>query len=93
MRALPLSRLSLFLSCLSSLSHEFLYVFARKEWITKQRMWSEFHEMCAKVGVDPLASSKGFWASVTPPSVATPNCDGRHFRLQEVLQRQLYPIP
>ncbi|XP_059448505.1 uncharacterized protein LOC132179753 isoform X4 [Corylus avellana] len=74
MRALPLSRLSLFLSCLSSLSHEFLYVFARKEWITKQRMWSEFHEMCAKVGVDPLASSKGFWASVTPPSVATPNC-------------------
>ncbi|KAG6756600.1 hypothetical protein POTOM_040035 [Populus tomentosa] len=24
----------------------------------------QFHEMCAKVGVDPLASSKGFWAEL-----------------------------
>lgn len=23
---------------------------------------AQFHEICAKVGVDPLASSKGFWA-------------------------------
>ncbi|KAI0497725.1 hypothetical protein KFK09_020959 [Dendrobium nobile] len=25
---------------------------------------SQFHEMCAKVGVDPLASNKGFWAEL-----------------------------
>ena len=25
---------------------------------------SQFHEMCAKVGVDPLASYKGFWAEL-----------------------------
>lgn len=25
---------------------------------------SQFHEMCAKVGVDPLASNKGFWAKL-----------------------------
>ncbi|KAJ0670211.1 putative winged helix DNA-binding domain superfamily, Snf8/Vps36 family [Helianthus annuus] len=26
---------------------------------------SQFHEMCAKVGVDPLASNKGFWAELS----------------------------
>ncbi|PIA58865.1 hypothetical protein AQUCO_00400010v1 [Aquilegia coerulea] len=25
---------------------------------------SQFHEMCAKIGVDPLASNKGFWAEL-----------------------------
>ncbi|GAB4849648.1 hypothetical protein Ancab_004443 [Ancistrocladus abbreviatus] len=25
---------------------------------------AQFHEMCAKVGVDPLASNKGFWAEL-----------------------------
>ncbi|GKU89181.1 hypothetical protein SLEP1_g3351 [Rubroshorea leprosula] len=25
---------------------------------------SQFHEMCAKVGVDPLASNKGLWAEL-----------------------------
>ncbi|KAG1326504.1 vacuolar protein sorting-associated protein 22 [Cocos nucifera] len=25
---------------------------------------TQFHEMCAKVGVDPLASNKGFWAEL-----------------------------
>lgn len=25
---------------------------------------SQFHDMCAKVGVDPLASNKGFWAEL-----------------------------
>ncbi|KAL3851225.1 hypothetical protein ACJIZ3_013107 [Penstemon smallii] len=25
---------------------------------------SQFHEMCSKVGVDPLASNKGFWAEL-----------------------------
>lgn len=25
---------------------------------------SQFHEMCANVGVDPLASNKGFWAEL-----------------------------
>ena len=25
---------------------------------------SQFHEMCTKVGVDPLASNKGFWAEL-----------------------------
>ncbi|KAJ0475856.1 putative winged helix DNA-binding domain superfamily, Snf8/Vps36 family [Helianthus annuus] len=25
---------------------------------------SQSHEMCAKVGVDPLASNKGFWAEL-----------------------------
>ena len=25
---------------------------------------SQFHEMCAKVGVDPLASNKGFWSEL-----------------------------
>jgi ESCRT-II complex subunit VPS22 len=24
----------------------------------------QFHEMCAKVGVDPLASNKGVWAEL-----------------------------
>lgn len=25
---------------------------------------AQFHEMCAKVGVDPLASNKGVWAEL-----------------------------
>nr|AEQ39062.1 putative vacuolar protein sorting-associated protein 22 [Wolffia arrhiza] len=25
---------------------------------------AQFHEMCANVGVDPLASNKGFWAEL-----------------------------
>ncbi|EXB50279.1 hypothetical protein L484_017816 [Morus notabilis] len=25
---------------------------------------SQFHEMCTKIGVDPLASNKGFWAEL-----------------------------
>lgn len=25
---------------------------------------AQFHEMCSKVGVDPLASNKGFWAEL-----------------------------
>ena len=25
---------------------------------------AQFHEMCANIGVDPLASNKGFWAEL-----------------------------
>ena len=30
-----------------------------------------FHQMCIKIGVDPLASSKGFWAEVTHSELAS----------------------
>ncbi|XP_044464431.1 vacuolar protein sorting-associated protein 22 homolog 1-like isoform X2 [Mangifera indica] len=42
--------------------------FARKHKndIQKNRIFrSRFHEMCAKVGVYPLASNKGFWAELS----------------------------
>ena len=31
----------------------------------------QFQKMCTNIGVDPLASNKGFWAEVRPSAVAT----------------------
>ncbi|XP_044473377.1 vacuolar protein sorting-associated protein 22 homolog 1-like [Mangifera indica] len=37
---------------------------------------SQFHEMCAKVGVDPLASNKGFWAELLGLVISIMNLTG-----------------
>lgn len=47
----------------SSVKH-YLHLSVQNDIRKNPTFRSQFHEMCAKVGVDPLASNKGFWAEL-----------------------------